>query len=130
MHHISFDKIKWLFDSGKWICEAILLPVFGFIWFFIRRVWNNKRKRRSVINAINGLPLESKRVLYLFYKNRSQSLDLDPVLTPGFPLLHQRGFLINNGAGGDYFKLNRNFTIGDTIWEAMMNTPNLFSMFN
>jgi hypothetical protein len=110
------------FAIFQWVYVAIVAPLLGVIggwghsWWTERR--SAKRRKKSIIAILSGLPPESKAVLIHFYKNGAHTRRADPSL-PAIRVLESAGILTVGPGGGTYDAVDRYLTVRAQIWELM-----------
>jgi hypothetical protein len=112
------DSDPLWFRILRWAWPAIFVPVF--VW--VKRIWCNfrikKRRRESLISALEGLPHESKAKLVQFHEKGSQTLRLIDG-SQELVLLVRDGFLERRVGGGAYDAVDAYYTVSPDIWKVM-----------
>lgn len=85
-------------------------------WF--RASAESKRRRKSLIQHLSGLPPESKAVLIDFHQNGTHTRRSDPT-APAAKVLIQQGLVKIGPGGGTYDAVDRYLTIVPDVWEVM-----------
>lgn len=114
---IDFAFIKNL-DTAQFLWGAVVVPVLGWLGYFISAMWKRKRRKKALIKFLCGLPIEAKAVLVDFYKDGTHTMRGDPYC-PAVCLLVERGVITRGPGGGGYDAADRYLSIRSSIWEVM-----------
>lgn len=102
----------------QWLYVAIIAPVLGWLggWF---QSWNRqRRKAKTIVSHLSGLPPEAKSVLIDFNFQGAHTLRGNPG-DPATRLLVKQGILSVGPGGGTYDAVDSYLTVRLDIWEAV-----------
>ncbi len=106
------------FSAFQWLYVVIVAPLLGWLGGWFQHWHRQRRKTKTIVSRLSGLPPEAKSVLIEFNFQGVHTLRGDPG-SPVVRLLVEHGVLSVGPGGGTYDAVDRYLTIRLDVWEAM-----------
>lgn len=107
-----------LLEILKWSFVAIVAPVLGWFGGLLALRRTAKRRKKTRIKFLRGLPPEAKAILVDFYQDGTHTQRGNPSLPAVALMLEQKVLKVGPG-GGTYDAIDRYLSIDPELWEVM-----------